>query len=194
MKKWKGLFFILATVNVIIITGVMILIFLPSAQKEPAKPPTPSEYELNVTSTKESLAAFINTYLEKESSPDLDYKIEIDDEFNIVGAIRAFSSTVDAKVSFRPTVEKNGDVVLEVTRFSIGKLNVPISVVLNYMDQFYDLPDFVHVRSGAKEIQVRLSEMPLKNGMYIKAKNIDLENDQIEFIYYQPAVSSDSAG
>ncbi|MED1741044.1 YpmS family protein [Bacillus swezeyi] len=191
MKKWKGLFFILAVVNVIIIIGVLILIFLPGAQKEQAKP-TPSEYELNVTSTKESLAAFINTYLEKESSPDLDYKIEIDDEFHIVGAIRAFSSTVDAKVSFRPTVEKNGDVVLEVTRFSIGKLNVPISVVLNYMDQFYDLPDFVHVRSGAKEIQVRLSEMPLKNGMYIKAKNIDLEKDQIEFIYYQPAVSSDS--
>ncbi|MER3119549.1 YpmS family protein, partial [Bacillus subtilis] len=125
--------------------------------------------------------------LEKESSPDLDYQIEIDDEFHIVGAIRAFSSTVDARVSFRPTVEKNGDVVLDVTRFSIGKLNVPISMVLNYMDQFYDLPDFVHVRSDAKEIQVRLSEMPLKNGMYVKAKDIDLEKDQIEFVYYKPA-------
>ncbi|MDI5787925.1 hypothetical protein PO124_03980 [Bacillus licheniformis] len=28
--------------------------------------------------------------LGKESSPDLDYQIEIDDEFHIVGAIRAF--------------------------------------------------------------------------------------------------------
>lgn len=53
------------------------------------------------------------------------------------------------------------------------------------MDEFYDLPDFVHVRAHAKEIQVRLSEMPLKNGMYVKAKHIDLEKDQIEFVYYQ---------
>lgn len=186
MKKWKNLFLILAAVNVIILAGIFILVFMPGGQKEPSRP-TPSEYQLNVTSTKESLAAFINTYLEKESSPDLDYQIEIDDEFHIVGAIRAFSSTVDARVSFRPTVEKNGDVVLDVTRFSIGKLNVPISMVLNYMAQFYDLPDFVHVRSDDKEIQVRLSEMPLKNGMYVKAKDIDLEKDQIEFVYYQPA-------
>ncbi|MFN2745689.1 MULTISPECIES: YpmS family protein [Bacillus] len=191
MKKWKRLFFILAAANAIILAGILILLFLPGGQKYPGKTPAPSEYELNVTSTKESLAAFINTYLEKESSPDLDYKIEIDDEFHIVGAIRAFSSTVDAKVSFRPAVEKNGDVVLDVTKFSIGRLNVPISVVLNYMDQFYDLPPFVHVRADAKEIQVRLSEMPLKNGMYIKAKNIDLKQDQIEFVYYQPAASSD---
>ncbi|MEC1240193.1 DUF2140 domain-containing protein, partial [Bacillus paralicheniformis] len=27
----------------------------------------------------------------------------------------------------------------------------------------------------------------LKNGMYVKAKDIDLEKDQIEFVYYQPA-------
>ncbi|MCY7776824.1 DUF2140 family protein, partial [Bacillus licheniformis] len=70
MKKWKSLFLILAAVNVMILAGIFILISLPGGQKEPPRP-TPSEYQLNVTSTKDSLAAFINTYLEKESSPDL---------------------------------------------------------------------------------------------------------------------------
>ncbi|ASB88804.1 YpmS family protein [Bacillus sonorensis] len=188
MKKWKSLFFILVAVNAAIIVGALILMFLPSEEREPAEP-SPSGYELNVTSTKESLAAFINSYLQKETSSELDYKVEIDDEVHVIGAIRAFSSTVDATVSFRPSVEKNGDVALHVTKFSIGRLDIPISFVLHYMDEFYDLPDFVHVRAHAKEIQVRLSEMPLKNGMYVKAKHIDLEKDQIEFVYYQPASS-----
>ncbi|MDA7025701.1 YpmS family protein [Bacillus sp. CLL-7-23] len=186
MNKWKSLFFILMAVNLIILIGSFILMLLPSDKKKPADPP-PSEYELNVTSTRESLSAFINSYLEKKSSTDHDYKIEIDDEVHIVGTIRAFSSTVDATVSFQPTVKENGDVVLDVTRFSIGKLNVPISAVLKYMDQYYDLPNFVHILSNAKEIRVHMSEMPLETGQYLKAKRINLKKDQIEFIYYQPA-------
>ncbi|KKB75017.1 MULTISPECIES: YpmS family protein [Bacillus] len=186
MKKWKSLFLTLLAVNIIILAGVLTLLILPGGEREQAGPPA-SEYELNVTATKESLSAFINSYLQKETSSDLDYKVEIDDEVHVIGAIRAFSSTVDCAVSFRPSVEKSGDVVLHVTKFSLGRLNIPISFVLNYMDQFYDLPDFVHVRAHAKEIQIRLSEMPLKNGMYVKAKTIDLKKDQIEFVYYQPA-------
>lgn len=52
------------------------------------------------------------------------------------------------------------------------------------MDSFYELPSFVHVHPGDKSIEVRLSEMPLTNGMYVKADKINLEKDEIEFSYY----------
>lgn len=83
-------------------------------------------------------------------------------------------------------MKKNGDVELNVTKFSLGKLSIPISFVLNYMDSFYELPSFVHVHPGDKSIEVRLSEMPLTNGMYVKADKINLEKDEIEFSYYHP--------
>ncbi|MEH7478200.1 DUF2140 family protein, partial [Bacillus altitudinis] len=66
------------------------------------------------------------------------------------------------------------------------QLSIPISFVLSYMGQFYELPDFVHVKPDQKTVEVRLSEMPLTNDMYVKANKIDLENDEIEFSYYHP--------
>ncbi|PAC66997.1 hypothetical protein CGS27_30155, partial [Enterobacter cloacae] len=63
---------------------------------------------------------------------------------------------------------------------------IPISFVLSYMGQFYELPYFVHVKPDQKTVEVRLLEMPLTNDMYVKANKIDLENDEIEFSYYNP--------
>ncbi|MFJ5963098.1 YpmS family protein [Bacillus sp. NPDC093026] len=186
MKKWKSLFFILLTINLIIVLACGILVLLPgdqSASKQAAK----SEYSFNISSSKESLTSFVNDYLKNQGSSDTpDFHVEIDQDVKVTGAIKAFSSTINANVSFTPTVEDNGDVLLKVDDFSIGHLSIPISFVLSYMGQFYELPEFVHVKPDQKTIEVRLSEMPLTNDMYVKANKIDLENDKIEFSYYHP--------
>lgn len=49
------------------------------------------------------------------------------------------------------------------------------------MDSFYELPSFVHVHPGDKSIEVRLSEIPLTNGMYVKADKINLEKMKLSF-------------
>ncbi|MCI3984893.1 YpmS family protein [Bacillus vallismortis] len=185
MNKWKRLFFILLAINLILAAGFVTLVMLPGKQAQ-VKDSTKSEYGFQVTSTKESLAAFVNSYLKDKASNKLDYKVEIDDDVHVAGKIKAFSTSIDALVAFEPTVKKNGDVELNVTKFSLGKLSIPISFVLNYMDSFYELPSFVHVHPGDKSIEVRLSEMPLTNGMYVKADKINLEKDEIEFSYYHP--------
>ncbi|MGG4109658.1 YpmS family protein [Bacillus subtilis] len=185
MNKWKRLFFILLTINFILAAGFVALVLLPGEQAQ-VKDSSESEYGFQVTSTKESLAAFVNSYLNDKASNKLDYKVEIDDDVHVAGKIKAFSTSIDAFIAFEPTVKKNGDVELNVTKFSLGKLSIPISFVLNYMDSFYELPSFVHVHPGDKSIEVRLSEMPLTNGMYVKADKINLEKDEIEFSYYHP--------
>ncbi|MED0586720.1 YpmS family protein [Bacillus subtilis] len=185
MNKWKRLFFILLAINFILAAGFVALVLLPGEQAQ-VKDSSESEYGFRVTSTKESLAAFVNSYLNDKASNKLDYKVEIDDDVHVAGKIKAFSTSIDAFIAFEPTVKKNGDVELNVTKFSLGKLSIPISFVLNYMDSFYELPSFVHVHPGDKSIEVRLSEMPLTNGMYVKADKINLEKDEIEFSYYHP--------
>lgn len=49
-----------------------------------------SEYGFRVTSTKESLAAFVNSYLNDKASNKLDYKVEIDDDVHVAGKSRLF--------------------------------------------------------------------------------------------------------
>ncbi|MDO3662138.1 YpmS family protein [Bacillus sp. C28GYM-DRY-1] len=185
MNKWKRLFFILLAINIILAVGFMALVMMPGEQAQ-VKDSAESEYGFQVTSTKESLAAFVNSYLNDKASTKLDYKVDISDDVHVAGKIKAFSTSIDAFVAFEPSVKKNGDVELNVTKFSLGKLSIPISFVLNYMDSFYELPSFVHVHPGDKSIEVRLSEMPLANGMYVKADKINLEKDEIEFSYYHP--------
>ncbi len=147
---------------------------------------TKSEYGFHITSSKESLARFVNAYLKEKASNQLDYKVDINNDVHVAGKIKAFSTSINAVVTFEPSVQENGDVMLKVTKFSLGELSLPISFVLNYMDSFYELPSFVHVHSGDKSIEIRLSEMPLDNGMYVKADKINLDTDEIEFSYYHP--------
>ncbi|AVM24161.1 YpmS family protein [Bacillus pumilus] len=186
MKKWKSLFFILLAINLLIVLACGILMLLPGGQSASSKD-VKSEYAFNISSSKESLTSFVNDYLKNQGSSDMpDFHVAIDQDVKVTGAIKAFSSTIDANVSFTPTVEDNGDVLLKVDGFSIGQLSIPISFVLSYMGQFYELPEFVHVKPDQKTVEVRLSEMPLTNDMYVKANKIDLENDEIEFSYYHP--------
>lgn len=185
MKKWKSLFFVLLSINLLIVLVCGIFMLAPSDQSASKK--VNSEYAFNISSSKESLTSFVNDYLKNQGSSDMpDFHVAIDQDVKVTGAIKAFSSTINANVSFTPSVEDNGDVLLKVDDFSIGQLSIPISFVLSYMGQFYELPDFVHVKPDQKTVEVRLSEMPLTNDMYVKANKIDLENDEIEFSYYHP--------
>lgn len=70
MNKWKRLFFILLAINFILAAGFVALVLLPGEQAQ-VKDASESEYGFQVTSTKESLAAFVNSYLNDKASNKL---------------------------------------------------------------------------------------------------------------------------
>lgn len=150
MKKWKSLFFVLLALNVIAAAVIVTLLVMPGEQAK-IQDQTKSEYGFHITSSKESLARFVNSYLKEKASNQLDYKVDINNDVHVAGKIKAFSTSINAVVTFEPSVQENGDVVLKVTKFSLGELSLPISFVLNYMDSFYELPSFVHVHSGDRK-------------------------------------------
>lgn len=147
MKKWKSLFFVLLALNVIAAAVIVTLLVMPGEQAK-IQDQTKSEYGFHITSSKESLARFVNAYLKEKASNQLDYKVDINNDVHVAGKIKAFSTSINAVVTFEPSVQENGDVILKVTKFSLGELSLPISFVLNYMDSFYELPSFVHVHPG----------------------------------------------
>lgn len=106
MNKWKRLFFILLAINIVLAAGFVALVVLPGEQAQVKDSSDESEYGFQVTSTKESLAAFVNSYLNDKASNKLDYKVEIDDDVHVAGKIKAFSTSIDAFVAFEPTVKK----------------------------------------------------------------------------------------
>ncbi len=92
MKKWKSLFFVLLALNVIAAAVIVTLLVMPGEQAK-IQDQTKSEYGFHITSSKESLARFVNAYLKEKASNQLDYKVDM------TIACRGFSAFVETEVA-----------------------------------------------------------------------------------------------
>ncbi|MGG1405527.1 DUF2140 family protein, partial [Bacillus velezensis] len=88
MKKWKSLFFVLLALNVIAAAVIVTLLVMPGEQAK-IQDQTKSEYGFHITSSKESLARFVNAYLKEKASNQLDYKVDINNDVHVAGKIKA---------------------------------------------------------------------------------------------------------
>ncbi|MTH52064.1 DUF2140 family protein [Bacillus mangrovi] len=189
MKKWKWAFFVLLALNAAAISIAAVLIFSPGEKRVPTQEDIEEgkAVALNVGAKKEALNELIDHYLRKEANADeYNYKVFLDDKVYFTGGIRAFGKDIDAKISFEPIVKKDGNMKLIVEDLSIGKLDLPVSFVLNYINTSYTLPEFVHIDEGSQSIDVDLTEIELANNYRAKADRFDLKNDEIRFDLFIP--------
>ena len=133
----------------------------------------------------------INFFLEesmKESGVDYSFVLEnqamIDGTFNLLGHETHFY------LYFEPYVLNDGNVQLKAKSLSVGSLNVPIPAMINYISSTTDLPEWVEMDADQQLINLHLNKFQLDNGMSIKAKKINLINDEISFSIYLPKEKS----
>ncbi|WP_164462186.1 YpmS family protein [Bacillus sp. FJAT-42376] len=189
MKKWKWAFIVLLAVNIAAIGIAAILIFSPAEQNAPTQKDIKEgkAVALNVGAKKEALNQLIDHYLKKEANADqYNYKVYLEDKVYFTGGIRAFGKDIDAKITFSPVVKKDGNMRLFVEDLSIGKLDIPVSFVLNYISTSYTLPEFVHINEKNHSIDVDLTDIQLSNNYRAKAEKFDLKNDVIRFELFVP--------
>lgn len=189
MKKWKTAFFILLILNIIAAAIVMALLFLPGRNEQQSVQDMkgPDTAELTVGSNKENLNKMINHYLKQEANADqLHYKVVLDDKVYLLGKIKVFNKEIDAKITLEPTVKKDGNMRLKVEDLSLGHLDIPAYIVLNYINNSYSLPDFVYIDEKNKTIDVALTEIKLKSNLRAKAEKFDLKKDNIRFRLFVP--------
>lgn len=182
MTKWKVLFLSLATVNFI---GLILLIYLvmsPATTIQQQSPLATSSdgVELKIQTNKEDLNQIISQYI-RNTQGTSHYKVFLKDEIYLQGMIKAFNSNLDLTLTFEPEIQKNGDLLLRQKGIFLGRLQLPASFVLNYIQNNYSLPEWITIHPDKKVIYLALQNVELGNFLHIKMKTFDLKNDQIEF-------------
>ncbi|OAS86103.1 MULTISPECIES: YpmS family protein [Metabacillus] len=191
MNKWKLSFLVLIIINVLFIIFVTTSLLIPSEKPiEEVKTDKNSEDVLIpflISTEKKSLTDLINHYLEEETDQkNLQYRVELEENVNVYGVIKAFNKDIDMTLILEPKVKSDGNMQLFVKELSIGRLKLPISYVLKYMSTNYDLPNYVVIDSSKKEIDINLDELTLKSGLSARAESFNLKKDDITFTLFVP--------
>jgi uncharacterized protein YpmS len=183
-NKWRTSFWLLALINLGIIIWLAALVFLPSSytlvnvdqQKES------SDAEFTIVSTKENMEQLANEYLSELSTQTVfDYSISLDRNVTLSGNIRAFDQVIPINVELEPVVQKNGDLVLQQERISLGKLPLPNKKVLEFVKDNYNLPEWVIVNPNEENIYVAVTQMDTASNFNVKVDRFNLNSNQLSF-------------
>ncbi|MCP8617345.1 YpmS family protein [Salirhabdus salicampi] len=191
-NKWKASFWGLLILNIVILLGVLLLIFYPASPttlpKQSKNEPIGAEF--TISSTKDNLNDYINSYLsELSAKTGIYYSVSIEDEVKLTGTIIAFEKKVPLTATFEPIVQENGDLVLELNSIALGALQLPNKRVLDYVKKNYPMPDWIVVNPNEQFIYAAITEMNLKSDFNIRAEQFNLEDETISFIINAPKES-----
>ncbi|AND79716.1 YpmS family protein [Streptococcus pantholopis] len=134
----------------------------------------------------EQLNAAVTAYLADYQTADTSYAFyATSTEIMFEGSYTLLGYEVPLYIYFQPVRLESGAVQLTVTSFSAGTLSLPEKQILQYLQSSYDLPDFVEVLPDKSAININVQNMDNAAGIYLKASEIDLVNDQIIFEIYK---------
>jgi len=188
-NKWKLGFLILVGINVLVAIILLSLVMAPIKDKEPLKTNTSKEdyVSFHVKSNKYDLNRLINHYLKEEAADSpIDYRVLLGDEVELYGTLPFFSEELKLKLTFEPSAQKNGDLILKQKSMSVGRLHLPISYVLNFISESYKLPKGVEIRPNEHLVYIHMQQLKLKSDLKIQANKFNLKKDDIAFTILVP--------
>ncbi|WP_010097679.1 YpmS family protein [Ornithinibacillus scapharcae] len=186
INKWKWSFFTLLFINIVFITIIFGLIFWPV--KNEADIPfsehqtTQDSSEFIIRTTKKNLNELINAYMyEYLKDSKHKYRVTLDEDVELVGEIPVFSTTVPISIRLEPIVQENGDVILRQKSISLGLMELPNKKVMEYMDKYLPVPNWVNINPKEEEIHVAVTQMDIKSNFHVSVEQMDLERNNLAF-------------
>jgi uncharacterized protein YpmS len=190
-NKWKISFFILLAIIVAAILLVWILISTPveeTAPEQGSNGANTDDVAFNVSTNKRDLNRVINHYLEEEANnSQVDYQVLLTDEVELYGTLPLFNQELELKLTFEPQALENGDLILNQRTISVGKLNLPVSTVLKFVSDSYDLPDAVNIQHKEERVYISMQRLKLKSDIKVRVNEFDLKKDNIKVTLLVPA-------
>ncbi|MGN7296903.1 YpmS family protein [Ferdinandcohnia sp. SAFN-114] len=182
-NKWKFLFLTLLALNLVCVLIFLGLLFAPNKEVSPKeKVISTNHVNLSVETNKEDLTRVINNFLKKEAKDNpLNYKVLLTERVMLLGTITVFGKEIDMVMTFKPEVIENGDLLLQQEAFTVGQVSLPVSFVLRYINDYYNLPEWVQIDSKKQDIYVYLSEMKMKSDMKVSVETFNLSKDELRF-------------
>lgn len=190
-NKWKIGFFILLGLIAAVILFLYILIASPAEESkmEPIKNIQDSEdVAFKVATNKRDLNRVINHYIEEEGkNSNIDYQVLLTNEVELYGTLPLFSEELELRLTFEPKALDNGDLVLNQKSISVGRLRLPVSTVLKFVRDSYDLPEAVSIQPDEERVYVSMQRLKLKSDIKVRVNEFDLKKDNIKFTLFVPA-------
>lgn len=186
--NWKLLFISLLAINIVCLIVFLGMLFIPNKTAEIDENIDEQDYiDLLVETDKEDLTNLINSYLKKEAKDNaLSYKVLLTERVMLVGSITVFNKDIDLVMTFRPEVIENGDLLLKQEAFTVGQVDLPVTFVLRYINDYYNLPEWVQIDAKKQNIYVYLSEMKVKSDMKVRVKTFNLSSNDLKFTLRVP--------
>lgn len=183
--NWKKGFLFLLALNIAILLLVLSLIFWPVEEVQFPEKSNEEELESSefvVRTSKQNLNNLINAYIEHlTEGTSHQYRIELDEDVHLIGELPVFSATVPLSIHFEPFAEENGDIILKQRSISLGLLELPNRRIMQYLDRYLPMPEWVTVNPDEEEIYIALSEMDIRSNFHVGVETIDLEANNLAF-------------
>ena len=180
LNIWKWLF--LAQLALLIGCGIVLYTRIQTDREDLTKLVQTSGEDTKVgtfSTNREQLNQTITNYLKEYQTEEFSYQLFVTSQQVVFeGSYQIFGVTIPLYIYFQPSKMEDGSILLRITEISVGSLSLPKAEVLAYLQKNYKLPAFVKIDSEQSQVQVQLTELKNKFGLYGKANTIDLYNDQ----------------
>ncbi|HFI0943605.1 YpmS family protein [Streptococcus suis] len=180
LNIWKWLF--LAQMALLIGCGIVLYTRIQTDREDLTKlvPTSTEDTKVGTFSTnREQLNQTLTNYLKDYQTEEFSYQLFVTSQQVVFeGSYQIFGVTIPLYIYFQPSKMEDGSILLRIIEISAGSLSLPKAEVLAYLQKNYKLPAFVKIDSEQAQVQVQLTELKNKFGLYGKANTIDLYNDQ----------------
>ncbi|HEM3454703.1 YpmS family protein [Streptococcus suis] len=180
LNIWKWLF--LAQLALLIGCGIVLYTRIQIDREDLTKLVQTSTEDTKVgtfSTNREQLNQTLTNYLKDYQTEEFSYQLFVTSQQVVFeGSYQIFGVTIPLYIYFQPSKMEDGSILLRIIEISAGSLSLPKAEVLAYLQKNYKLPAFVKIDSEQAQVQVQLTELNNKFGLYGKANTIDLYNDQ----------------
>ncbi|MFC6181959.1 YpmS family protein [Lactiplantibacillus daowaiensis] len=145
-----------------------------------------------ITMNRQQLNALASYYLNDfQKGQSLKYRFVVrSDAAYLLGTTKVLGQNVSFVITLQPSVISNGNISLKATRLSVGTMSIPISFVINYINNNYKIPKWVTLNAKTKTVNLYLNKIVGKHEMRYSVNKLDLKNNKFSFEMHIPKSSS----
>lgn len=181
-KFWKRAFFLLSTINGIVLLIILFLMLKPVSSsdfqeyKDPLNTEEFLQFDLILSSQEiESL------FEKKMSSMNLPIKISVGEQFSITYPTEVFGKKVNMILSGNPKVREDGRVEILVQDIQVGQLPIPKEFALNLLQIVTQDNEIIQFDGEKNSLYVEFSSLDQDKGFLLKAKDFQPQEDKYTF-------------
>lgn len=186
MKKWRLAFFVLLAFNALALLGIVLYVTTPSQDHtsyQAVKNASVSGNTVIVNATKADFEGIANTYIQDAMKDQpIPLSLSVNDDVSISTELTIFSVTLPILMKFEPLVQEDGNLLLEQKSVEVGMLDIPPESALKLLRDSVELPKFMEVMPAEEEVLLKLTEIPLEDGISVRAESFNLQEDDIRLL------------